>query len=221
MLNTSLVLKRTARYLRRGGFTLVELLVVIGIIAILAGVALGPITSGIKKAQQSGGVQSARTLALAEFQYSNDNNQSYPYGSDGGAFAQTLMKGGYVSDPGIFIISGATNETKYTGTTSSPLKANVSWDFGQASTTAGLNANAPDQAILVLSSGGSSPSFTSSGAVVSTVTSTAPFGTAGMALCYKSNSAKFIISPPASSGASPIEDASWPGYSMTTAPGNG
>ena len=70
---TNRLLCRTARSSSRGGFTLVELLVVIGIIAILAGVALGPITSGIKKGQQSSGIQTARTLALAEFQYSNDN----------------------------------------------------------------------------------------------------------------------------------------------------
>ena len=47
-----------------GGFTLVELLVVIGIIAILAGVALGPITSGIKKAKESAAMQSCRSIGL-------------------------------------------------------------------------------------------------------------------------------------------------------------
>src|ERR1700684_1269544 len=62
----------------RGGFTLVELLVVIGIIAILAGVALGPITNGIKKAKQSAGIQEAHAIGLALYSCANDNQQVYP-----------------------------------------------------------------------------------------------------------------------------------------------
>src|SRR5476651_874775 len=93
-----------ARVRRAAGFTLVELLVVIGIIAILAGVALGPITNGIKKAQQSGGVQTSRTIALAEFQYANDSDtKAYPdgSGSDASVVAKALLGGNYVSDPGL------------------------------------------------------------------------------------------------------------------------
>src|SRR5271168_335958 len=93
-----------------GGFTLVELLVVIGIIAILAGVALGPITNGIKKAQQSTGVQEAHALGLAMYSYANDNQQLYPDKSGGGATAKDvaadLLAGGYVTDATIFGLSG-------------------------------------------------------------------------------------------------------------------
>ena len=221
---TNRLLCRTART-SRGGFTLVELLVVIGIIAILAGVALGPITSGIKKGQQSSGVQSARTLALAEFQYSNDNNQVYPFGTDASKIADLLVTGGYVSDPGIFVIS-ASKETKYTGSATTPVYAtsNVSWDFGQTSTTAGLTANAPDEAPLVMSSGAAAAFGTglaTAGAITATVGSTAPFGTAGIAVCFKSNSAKFIIAPLATPGVTPVLDASWPGYTMVMAIGGG
>src|ERR1700689_3593792 len=77
MLNNRLLF-RTARNSNRGGFTLVELLVVIGIIAILAGVALGPITNGIKKAKQSAGLQTAHAIGLSLYSFANDNQQLYP-----------------------------------------------------------------------------------------------------------------------------------------------
>ena len=193
----------------------------IGIIAILAGVALGPITSGIRKAQQSGAVQSARTLQISEFQFANDNNQLFPYGTDAGAIANSLVSGGYVSDPGIFLIVASTNETKYTGSTTPPAytKANVSWDFGIGPTT-GLNSSFPDECVAVISSGGGTLNF-AAGVQTATVGPTSPFGTAGMAVCYKNSSAKFLLSPPASSGTTQYEDASWIGFNMTTAAGNG
>src|SRR5580698_7659520 len=78
----------------RSGFTLVELLVVIGIIAILAGVALGPITKGIKQAQESTSMQVARQIGLLEFSYSNDNNQVYPYAATTAGIADLLLNGG-------------------------------------------------------------------------------------------------------------------------------
>src|SRR5471032_3053712 len=99
MLNYRL-LRRTARKISRGGFTLVELLVVIGIIAILAGVALGPITRGIKQAQESATVQTAHQLGALEFAYSNDSSQTYPYGLKAETIAKLLLDGGYATDAG-------------------------------------------------------------------------------------------------------------------------
>ena len=224
MLRTSL-LRRTARPCS-GGFTLVELLVVIGIIAILAGVALGPITSGIKKAQQSGGVQTARTIALSEFQYANDNSQSYPFGADASDVAKLLLAGNYISDPSIFYIGGSA-EKKYTGTTAATTIAvtNISYDFVETSATAGLNSNAPDQLPVVFSSYGTAHTFPAAAGADSIIFTTAnPFGQAGCAVCYKSNSAKFIIAQTAgngTAGSTQICDPSFPGATAITAPGGG
>jgi prepilin-type N-terminal cleavage/methylation domain-containing protein len=188
--------------LSRGGFTLVELLVVIGIIAILAGVALGPITGAIKNAKNNAAMQTTRTLALAEFQYANDNNQNYPdtgnSGASGGTqaagVANCLMSGGYIQDPSIFWISGS-QETKYTGSLSTPTIAasNISYDFVGNSNGQGVNPNAPDTLPLVWTSvSPNTPTLTSSGAVNVTVTNTNPLSTQGIAVCYKSNSAQFM-----------------------------
>jgi prepilin-type N-terminal cleavage/methylation domain-containing protein len=53
-------------------FTLIELLVVIAIIAILAALAVPALTSALSKAQQTGTMNNARQLFLAQFQMSND-----------------------------------------------------------------------------------------------------------------------------------------------------
>jgi prepilin-type N-terminal cleavage/methylation domain-containing protein len=53
-------------------FTLIELLVVIAIIAILAALAVPALTSALSKAQQTGTMNNAHQLYLAQFQMSND-----------------------------------------------------------------------------------------------------------------------------------------------------
>jgi prepilin-type N-terminal cleavage/methylation domain-containing protein len=180
-----------------GGFTLVELLVVIGIIATLAAVALGPITGAIKKAHESGAMQTCRTIGLAEFQYANDNNGSYPDGTDAGAIASALVSGNYASDPKIFFIPGDQGYVPYTpaGTTVTINATAVSYNFlGVATTnpTAGLNSSTPDQAPTVWSTG--DPGCTiPAGANTGTqfMPTTGIFTKDGVAVAYHSNNAFF------------------------------
>ena len=195
---------------KRGGFTLVELLVVIGIIAILAGVALGPITNGIKKAKESAGVQSAHAIGLAMYSLANDNQQLYadqnnPAGNTGGATAQAavgpLLAGGYVTDPSIFYISSDSAAVKYTGTLGSAASqiasSNVSWDFVGVTGGTGLSSvNYPSTPIMWSTLGGGTMSniATANNAVqtAAALPSTTPFGTAGLAVFYENNSAAFV-----------------------------
>jgi prepilin-type N-terminal cleavage/methylation domain-containing protein len=227
---TPRLLSRTARFSSssRGGFTLVELLVVIGIIAILAGVALGPITNGIKKAKQSAGLQTVRTVALAEFTFSNDNNGNYPdtkmpvgnTGTGAGCVAQPLIAGGYASDPAIFYIGGGA-ATKFTGTNpgATIAPANISFDFTDNSGN-GVNSNFPDQCPIAWSTvkGGSEPVLsTAAGDPLTAVPTTGnPFGLGGIAVAFKSNSAAFIPYNTVTKTC-PLVDASWQGGVPVTA----
>jgi prepilin-type N-terminal cleavage/methylation domain-containing protein len=180
---------------RTGGFTLVELLVVIGIIAILAGVALGPITGALKKAHESGAMQTTRTLAMAEFQAANDNDGAYPDGADSGAVAAALITGNYVSDPAIFRIQGDTIVT-VPAAGAALVKANVSFDFCGLATAgnplAGVDAAAPDQLPLVWSPdpGAILPAADNVGTAF-VPAANGVFGKDGIAVCYKSNNAFF------------------------------
>ena len=191
----------------RGGFTLVELLVVIGIIAILAGVALGPITNGIKKAQQSSGVQSAHAIGLAMYSYANDNQQTYPDKSGGGATAQdvarALLAGGYVTDATIFSLSGdqSSTHTKITSssnTATSIVQANISWDF-LVNNGNGVSSTSYPFCPLVWSTlsstgGGTAPTtfnVTAGTAITAIPGAQNPFGTAGVAVFYINNASAF------------------------------
>jgi prepilin-type N-terminal cleavage/methylation domain-containing protein len=183
----------------RGGFTLVELLVVIGIIAILAGVALGPITHGLETAKESAGMQTARTIALAEFQYQTDNS-NYPAGATSGAVAGALVSGGYITDVSIFAkdkASAYTGPTSTAGAVTSGLDtyATICWDFmAGASNTTGLTTSDPDGLPLVFTTGQvvAVPADYAAATPIPMVAANNPYGNNGMAVCFKSNSASFL-----------------------------
>ena len=57
---------------RENGFTLLELLVIIGIIAVMAGLAVAALASALHRAQMNGTMNNARQLYLAQFQMASD-----------------------------------------------------------------------------------------------------------------------------------------------------
>jgi prepilin-type N-terminal cleavage/methylation domain-containing protein len=191
---------RTARNFSRSGFTLVELLVVIGIIAILAGVALGPITRGIKQAQESTSMQVCRQIGLLEFSYSNDNNQVYPYSATTAeVIANNLLNGNYASDPTLFYIASTPNAVKPTaavGGVYAQTSKFCCFDFMVNTTTAaGLSSTAGDSTPLCELTGANYTMATTGGAsgiFANLDTTKTAFAADGIAVTYKSNSAVFL-----------------------------
>jgi len=75
----SFAVPRPARtYVRRPAFTLVELLVVIGIIAILIGVLLPALSRARESAKQTACMSNMRQIGLAYMMYANDNKSWLP-----------------------------------------------------------------------------------------------------------------------------------------------
>jgi len=202
MLNNRL-LSRTAHSSSRDGFTLVELLVVIGIIAILAGVALGPITNGIKQAKHNAAMQTCRQLGTMCFSYSTDNTangNNYPQGADATVVAKLLLDGGYSTDPNIFVLSsqsGYTVATAAAGVWTVPNTA-VSWCFTQGSATSGLSSSASDLTPFIFFNNGKGVSplspvkATGAADIPVTMLAAAPQGIDGIAVYYKGNNAVYL-----------------------------
>lgn len=77
-----MTLIQRGKKLKRNSFTLVELLVVITIIGLLAGLAVPAIQGGLDKAKQQVDVSNARQLGILFFSEANDNNGVYRVNSD-------------------------------------------------------------------------------------------------------------------------------------------
>ena len=73
---------RGFKKLKSNSFTLVELLVVISIIGLLAGLAVPAIQGGLDKAKQQVDVSNARQLGTILFSEANDNNGNYRCNTD-------------------------------------------------------------------------------------------------------------------------------------------
>lgn len=64
---------------RRSAFTLVELLVVIGVLAILIAIAVPSIVGGIDRAKQTVGLSNLRQIGIGFMAYTAENNGKLPY----------------------------------------------------------------------------------------------------------------------------------------------
>ncbi len=162
---------------------------------------------------------------MAEFSFANDNDGNYPdssnqsgqTGTGAAGIAQALVAGKYVSDPGIFFISGDSNGSAapFKGKTdaagiASIVVANVSWDFVGLSTGKGLNSNTPDTIPVLWSTcqTGGVPDLTAAGPIYAKPASVNPFGVDGVAVAFKNNGSKFALATDLTKGAKILDD-SW------------
>ena len=76
--------------LRLPGFTLTELLVVLGIVAVLAAILFPVIASSRRKAQDATCVQNLRQISQALIMYVGDYDGAYPMGVEGVVINQTV-----------------------------------------------------------------------------------------------------------------------------------
>lgn len=159
----------------------------VGPCACLAGVALGPITNGIKKAKESAAMIQARAITLAMFAYANDHNGNYPDGKTSTEVFQKLIDGGYLPNPAMFYIAGFPGKTATTGQLTA---ANVCFDV-----TSGVTADSPDTVPLVFSTG---YTVTYSPGAIPVRDEDVPMPFPGMVVVYKSKMAQILDAPSAS-----------------------
>jgi hypothetical protein len=180
-------------------------LLVAVILSLFFGMALGPMPNGLVKAPESTTMQMARQIALAMFQYSVDHDGKYPDGKSSTEVFQKLIDGKYVSEPDVFYVPLA-GKTRPEASSKILSPENVSWDV-----TGNLDGSTPDQIPVVFLTG-FRMSYVPGGSAISLakpyprfgMENLHPgfwdliagrdiqwFGDAGIAVAYKSNSARF------------------------------
>jgi prepilin-type N-terminal cleavage/methylation domain-containing protein len=109
------LVKIPALYSRRG-FTLVELLVVIGIIAVLISILLPALTRAREAANRTACLSNLRSIGQMFFLYAQDNKRQIPLGTESNVYQESywirranrfctwgpFFQGGYMKSPGIF-----------------------------------------------------------------------------------------------------------------------
>ena len=180
---------REVRKLKANSFTLVELLVVISIIGLLAGLAVPAIQGGLDKAKQGVDVSNARQLGIIFFSEANDNNGMYRVNSEltntqaAGNFltiVQGMVSNGLINTPKILAGQGVTPATS----TNSIAANNIAFGYVPNLTTSD-DGNTP----LILSKGPTSMAQSNV-----TLQDTYPWKKKGLVVYRVGNSAEFIKS---------------------------
>jgi hypothetical protein len=172
-------------------------LIVIGGLAVLSvpcccGIALGPITAGIKIAKENVAMQHARIIAIAMSVYATDHNCAYPDGTTSTEVFQKLLDGKYVTDPAMFYLE-MPGKTKPTSTQLT--SANVSFDV-----TSGVTNDSPGELPVVFCTG-YTVIYTAGAAAGRDSGSDTPFPGpghkfTGIAVAYKDISGRFLYAEP-------------------------
>jgi type II secretory pathway pseudopilin PulG len=182
------------------GLTRTELLVLVGILAILIGVGFGPITEHLEKARINRAVESARTINTLLSQYATDNNGVYPVGEGTPAtgksegIALNLLENNYTPDATIFAVGSTVPYSGKAPDFSDITAANISWDFtGGATASTGITLAAPDLLPTVYGTGETVTYPTTAGTGLDLpLSGNGPFGKKGIVVAYKGNNAAFI-----------------------------
>jgi prepilin-type N-terminal cleavage/methylation domain-containing protein len=173
--------------LKANSFTLVELLVVISIIGLLAGLAVPAISGGLDRAKQGVDVSNARQLGIIFFSEANDNNGIYRVNSD---LTNTSPASDFTVICKAMVSNGILSTTKILAGNGVPPAVNtnnlgagnIAWAY-----VVGLDVSSDGQMPLIFTKG---PSSLSSG--TAQLKANYPWKTKGMVVYRVGNFAEFL-----------------------------